>query len=239
MSELERISQAEVYINRYFEFADAVDISNQNREYLKTYLHDDAYVTKQFNINSQITKSLAICAGAAAAAFLLFFLILGVNLIIVPIIAAAFVLVLGAVFVVCLHKYRLSAALAHQKEVNEGINEQIVILEDRTKQLERQRDDYLKALGKKIDFMELDIDYMKNISVIKGYVEDGSAETCEDAVDIYEQNMLMQQMTSIMTQSEAKPVSHEENMERFGDPLKIIKENKKKRRKEKKEKKSK
>ena len=50
--------------------------------------------------------------------------------------------------------------------------------------------------------------------------------------------MLLQKMTDIMKKSETiEPVK--DDKERFGDPLKIIKENKKKRKKEKKAKKDK
>lgn len=238
MTELEKVSQAEVFINRYFEFEDAVTINNENKEYLKTYLHDEEYIIKNFNLKQNIVKSMALCGAAALVIFLLFFLFLGVKLIIVPIIAAIAVFILGTVFFVAFHKYRLTAALANQKEVNQGISEQIEILESRNNQLESQRDNYFKALSKKIDFMELDIDYMKNISIIKSYIEKGEAQTCEDAVALYEQNMLMQQMTNIISNSEHKAApSHEENLERFGDPIKMLKEKKKKQKKQKKEKK--
>ena len=49
--------------------------------------------------------------------------------------------------------------------MNEGINEQIIMLDDRIKQVERQRDDYYKALEKRVPFMSLD--YMKNVSADK------------------------------------------------------------------------
>ncbi|MDO4944952.1 MAG: hypothetical protein Q4E74_07105 [Ruminococcus sp.] len=234
MNELDRISQAETYINRYFEFEDAVTINEDNKEYLKTYIKDVSKVVTDFDVKKKITMSIGLCALIGIVVFVLFLLILGSDLMIVSIIAGAAVFVLGTAFVIALNRYRLTAAKEHQIEVNEGIKEQIDILDSRKSQLERQRDDYFKALGKKIDFMELDIDYMKNIGKIKEYIVNGSAETCEDAVDMFEQSLLMEQMTSIISKSEVKPLTHEENLERFGDPLKVIKENKKKRRKEKK-----
>lgn len=234
MNELDRISQAETYINRYFEFEDAVTINEDNKEYLKTYIKDVSKVVTDFDVKKKITVSIGLCLLVGLVVFLLFFIILGSGFTLFSIIAGVVVAALGTAFVIALHRYRLTAAQEHQIEVNEGIKEQIEILDSRKPQLERQRDDYLKALEKKIDFMVLDIDYMKNIGRIKEYIVNGSAETCEDAVDMFEQSLLMEQMTNIMSKSEVKPLTHEENLERFGDPLKIIKENKKKRRKEKK-----
>ena len=211
-TELEKIDRAAEYFERYFEFEDAVTVSKENKEYLKTYIHDNDYVVKNFNIKNKIIKSLGISIGIGLAAFLLLWLLLGTKLIIVGIIAQK------------------------QVEVNEGINEQIIMLDDRIKQVERQRDDYYKALEKRVPFMSLD--YMKNVQQIKQFLVDGKADTCEEAVDMFEESMLLQQMTDIMTKSETiEPVK--DDKERFGDPLKIIKENKKKRKKEKKAKKDK
>lgn len=234
-TELEKINLAAEYIGRYFEKEEAVKTCFENKDYLKTYIHDNSYVVKNFDLKSKIFKAMMICLGAAAAVFLVFLLLLGTDLLIVPIIAFATVFVLGTAFVIALNKFRLTEAEKHQVEINEGINEQLVMLDDRIKQAERQRDDYYAALEKRIDFMSLD--YMKNIDQIKGYIENGQAETCEDAVALFEQQLLMQQMTCIIENSEEKPASAEENLERFGDPLKVIKENKKKKRKEKKAKK--
>lgn len=236
MNELDRISQAETYINRYFEFEDAVTINEENKEYLKTYIKDVSKVVTDFDVKKKITMSIGLCALIGIVMFLLFFLILGSSLVVVSIIAGAVVFILGTAFVIALNKYRLTALKEHQIEVNDGIKEQISILDSRKPQLERQRDDYFKALKTKIDFMDLDMEYMKNIGRIKEYIVNGSAETCEDAVYMFDQALLMEQMTNIISKSEAKPFTHEENLERFGDPLKIIKENKKKKRKEKKSK---
>ena len=229
-TELEKIDRAAEYFERYFEFEDAVTVSKENKEYLKTYIHDNDYVVKNFNIKNKIIKSLGISIGIGLAAFL------GTKLIIVGIIAGALIFIGAGVFGIALNKYRLTAAEQKQVEVNEGINEQIIMLDDRIKQVERQRDDYYKALEKRVPFMSLD--YMKNVQQIKQFLVDGKADTCEEAVDMFEESMLLQQMTDIMTKSETiEPVK--DDKERFGDPLKIIKENKKKRKKEKKAKKDK
>ena len=39
-TELEKIDRAAEYFERYFEFEDAVTVSMENKEYLKTYIHD-------------------------------------------------------------------------------------------------------------------------------------------------------------------------------------------------------
>jgi len=70
----------------------------------------------------------------------------------VGIIAGALIFIGAGVFGIALNKYRLTAAEQKQVEVNEGINEQIIMLDDRIKQVERQRDDYYKALEKESAF---------------------------------------------------------------------------------------
>ena len=47
---LKKIDRAAEYFERYFEFEDAVTVSKENKEYLKTYIHDNDYVVKNFNI---------------------------------------------------------------------------------------------------------------------------------------------------------------------------------------------
>ena len=66
MTELERINQAENYFARYYEFEDAIRINKENSEYLKTYIHDDAYVEKNFNLKSKRLKSVALCFAVGA-----------------------------------------------------------------------------------------------------------------------------------------------------------------------------
>ncbi|MBR1739869.1 MAG: hypothetical protein IJ737_06215 [Ruminococcus sp.] len=240
MTELERAEQAENYVNRYFEFDDAVSINLENKEYLKTYIKDVNKIEEEFDIKKKTTRSIIILVIVAVVLFLLFLLALGIKMILVPIVVALFVLIPGIIFFRSLHKYRLDAARKHQAEVNDGIKEQIEILDLRTQQLEKQRDDYLTALRKKIDFIELDDDNIHDFGKIKGFIESGEAETCEDAVALYEQSQLMAQMTSIMSKSERKvEMDMEKNKERFGDPLELIKENKKKKKLEKKKKKEK
>lgn len=62
-TELEKIDRAAEYFERYFEFEDAVTVSKENKEYLKTYIHDNDYVVKNFNIKNKIIKSLGISIG--------------------------------------------------------------------------------------------------------------------------------------------------------------------------------
>lgn len=81
-TELEKIDRAAEYFERYFEFEDAVTVSKENKEYLKTYIHDNDYVVKNFNIKNKIIKSLGISIGIGLAAFLLLWLLLGTKLII-------------------------------------------------------------------------------------------------------------------------------------------------------------
>ena len=70
-TELEKIDRAAEYFERYFEFEDAVTVSKENKEYLKTYIHDNDYVVKNFNIKNKIIKSLGISIGIGLVAFLL------------------------------------------------------------------------------------------------------------------------------------------------------------------------
>ena len=65
--------------------------------------------------------------------------------------------------------------------------------------------------------------YLKNIlsQEIKGFLVSGEAETCEDAVALYEQGLLMQKMTDVMSKSNRKPLDMDfkKQKEKFGDPL--------------------
>ena len=70
-TELEKIDRAAEYFERYFEFEDAVTVSKENKEYLKTYIHDNDYVVKNFNIKNKIVKAVGISAAIGVAAFLL------------------------------------------------------------------------------------------------------------------------------------------------------------------------
>ena len=240
MTEMERMTQAESFVKRYFEFEDAIVVSNENREYLKTYIKDIDTVTREFNVDAKISRSIFASIGAALAVGLLLLIPCHRGaLLLVPIIAFILLAVAGIVLFSSIHKYKLTAAQQHQREVNDGIREQIEILDLRIQQMEKQRDEYLAALQKKIDFVHLEVEDMEHFDVIKGYLEDGTVTTCEEAGELYEQNLLMAQMTDIIAQSGRKPkpaATQEENLERFGDPLKLIQEQKKKKKKEKKKK---
>lgn len=241
MTELERMEQAEGYINRYYEFEEGVTVTYENKEYLKTYIRDISEIEKEFEFKKKVTKTAmntaiwaGIFAGLLAIPFHKKFYLL------VPIVCFVAIMVASIMISISVNKLRLEEAKKNQKDVNEGIKEQIEIIDIRIQQVEKQRDDYLTALKKRIDFMDLNEDYMENIGTIKGYLESGEAETCEDAVALYEQHLILNQMTKIMKKSERKiETDPEKNKERFGDPLKIIEENKKKKKQEKKDKKKK
>ena len=78
----------------------------------------------------------------------------------------------------------------------------------------------------------MSFDYIGSIDTLKGYLENGEAETCEEAVELLEQNMLMKKMSDLMTKSSRKPLDMDfkQQKEKFGDPLALIKEKKKKKR---------
>lgn len=220
MTELEKMDLAESYINRYFEFAEGVEVSKENKEYLKIYIRDISEAEKEFDFKGKRNKSMLYILGGALIFGLLLLLAFHTGfLFAVPIIGFLIIAVSGYMLVNKYYLQKLAETKQHQKEVNEGISEQIELLGGRIIQLEKQRDDYLTALRKKIDFMELDLDYMNNIGKIKEFLVNGEAETCEEAVEIFEQSLLMQQMTGIMTASvHDKTMDIEKNKERFGDP---------------------
>ncbi len=224
MTELEKMDLAECYINRYFEFADGVEVSKENKEYLKIYIRDVSEAEKEFDFKGKRNKTmLYVLAGALIFGLLLLAACHSGLLFIVPIVGFVIVMFSGYMMANKYYTQKLIEVKDHQKEVNEGITEQIELLDGRIKQLEKQRDDYLQALRKKIDFMELDMDYMTNIGKIKEFLVNGEAESCEEAVQIFEQSLLMQQMTGIMTASvHDTTMDIEKNKERFGDPTKDI-----------------
>ncbi len=232
--ELDRIKQAQSYIERYRAMVDAVKINKENREYLKTYIHDQSYVEKNFNLKSQIIKGISISLAGGIVVFGLMFLLLGKDLALVSTICGGAVFVLLSVFVVALQHFRLTEAIKHQVEVNEGIEEQIQITKDRDEQLLRQKEDYYKGLEKRIDFMSLD--YMKNISQLRAYLESGEAQTCEEAVELLERNMLLAEMSSLTSAPEesSDEINVDAAKQRLGNPLELIKKNKKKKKKAKK-----
>ena len=203
--ELDRMNRVAEYINRYYEFEEAVDISKQNKEYLKTYIKDDAAVAKEFGLREKIFKELGKIGACAAVLGIIMLFIFGMSAWLLAIIVAVISFVLGIVVV--------------QHEINRGIQEQIEILDGRIKQTERQCEDYRKGLEKRLDFITPD--YISSISTIKGFLVSGEAETCEDAVALYEQGLLMQKMTDVMAKSNRKPLDMDfkKQKEKFGDPL--------------------
>ncbi len=222
--ELDRMNRVAEYINRYYEFEDAVEVNKQNKEYLKTYIHDSDYVEKNFDMKSKILRDIAIAAGVAVAAFAVCLLVIGFDKLVLSAIIAAGVLVVCIIVFYLIAKARLKAAQQEQIEVNNGIKEQIDNLDKRTKQIEKQRADYKKGLEKRLDFITPD--YIGSIDTLKGYLESGEAETCEDAVALLEQNMLMKKMSDLMTKSSRKPLDmdYKQQKEKFGDPLVAIRE---------------
>lgn len=218
------MQQTVTYCERYFEFEDAVKVNQENIEYLKTYLHDNNYVVENFNMGYKMRRSLLIAGGAGLIMGLLLLLICGLDLWYIPLIAFVVIAGAAAAFLISLQKFKLSEAEKNQVEVNEGINEQIEALKSREEMLVRQKDEYYKGLQEK-GLCAIPLEYMANAEQIKTYLENGEAETIEDAVAIFEQQLLMQEMSSIMTQKAPTPVV--DNKERFGDPLEIIKKNKK------------
>lgn len=224
MTELERMQQTVAYCERYYEFEDAVTVNKENIEYLKTYIHDNSYVVDNFNMGYKIRRSLLISGATGLVIGLLLLGICGLSLWYVP--AIAFVVIAGAIaaFLISLNKFKLTEAEKNQVEVNEGIKEQIDALKAREDLLIKQKDEYYKGLQEK-ELCAIPLEYMANAAQIKTYLENGEAETIEDAVAIYEQQLLMKEMSSLMTQKAPAPTL--DNKARFGDPLEIIKQNKK------------
>ena len=225
MTELERMQQTVTYCERYFQFEDAVKVNQENIEYLKTYLHDNDYVVSNFNMGHRMRRSLMIAGGAGLIMGLLLLALCGLDLWYIP--AIAFIVIAGAfaAFLISLQQFKLTEAEKNQVEVNEGINEQIDALKSREDMLVKQKDEYYKGLQEK-GLCAIPLEYMANADQIKKYIEDGEAETIEDAVAIFEQQLLMQEMSSLMTQKAPAPTAAD-NKQRFGDPLEIIKQNKK------------
>lgn len=217
--ELDRMNRVAEYINRYYEFEEAVDISKQNKEYLKTYIKDDAAVAKEFGLREKIFKELGKIGACAAVLGIIMLFIFGMSAWLLAIIVAVISFVLGIVVVYVMLNMKLNKEKVEQHEINAGIKEQIEILDGRIKQTERQCEDYRKGLEKRLDFITPD--YISNISTIKGFLVSGEAETCEDAVALYEQGLLMQKMTDVMAKSNRKPLDMDfkKQKEKFGDPL--------------------
>lgn len=223
MTELERVDQAVEYFRRYDQKSSAIKQNRENQEYLKTYIHDEDYVVKNFQLTTKRAKALGISAGAGLVLFLLVFFI--TKSIIAAIVLGAFALIGISVFSVCLQHYRLTAAKQKQVEINEGITEQIEILKAREPQLIQDKENFRAGIEKRVPFIS--VDDRKYIGEIRKMIESGDAATAEDAAAMLEQKLLMDQFTNIMEQSEEKVYTAEENKERFGDPLELIKKKRK------------
>ncbi len=228
--ELDRVNRVADLIDRYYAFEDAVETNKQNKEYLKTYIHDSAYVERNFEKKSKLLRDIGIAAIAAVVAFLIALIIFGFKKIIIAAAVAGGVLIIGIIVSFVIINAKLKAAQEEQVDVNNGIKEQIDLLDKRTKQIEKQRDDYKKGLASRLDF--LSPDYIGNIGTVKEYLQNGEAETCEDAVALLEQNMMMAKLSDAMTKSKRKPLDMDYNQqkEKFGDPLAAIREKRKKKR---------
>lgn len=223
MTELERVDQAVEYFRRYDQKSSAIKQNRENQEYLKTYIHDEDYVVKNFQLTTKRAKALGISAGAGLVLFLLVYFI--TKIIIAAIVLGAFALIGISVFSVCLQHYRLTAAKQKQVEINEGITEQIEILKAREPQLIQDKENFRAGIEKRVPFIS--VDDRKYIGEIRKMIESGDAATAEDAAAMLEQKLLMDQFTNIMEQSEEKVYTAEENKERFGDPLELIKKKRK------------
>ena len=228
MTELERIRQAQDYIQRYYQFEEAVTVNQQNKDYLQGYIRNQYDVEKEFDFNKKVTYAGA--AGGAAGLVIGLIVWAASGSWIAALITLVVLATAGATIGIFMQRYRLSEAIETQRDINNGIKEQIEGLELRDKQLIRQRDDYYRGLEKRIDFMSLD--YMDSIDKIAEIMRNGEAETCEDAVAVYEQKALLQEMTSLISApaEEPKPLDPEKAKEMFGDPVAQIKENRRKRR---------
>ncbi|MCD7741264.1 MAG: hypothetical protein LUI06_03565 [Ruminococcus sp.] len=244
MTELERVEQAAEYFRRYHQMEAAIVQNRENQDYLKTYIHDEEYVSKNFDLTKNITRGIGVSAGAGVLLFLIFWAL--TSSVIVGLVIGLFALIGGSVFAICLQLYRLDAAKQHQVDVNNGITERIEILKSREPLLIKTKDDYYAGLEKRIDFMS--VSDMKYIDEIRRMIVENEAETAEDAAALLEQKLLLEQFNSIMEKSEVemKIYTDAENKERFGDQLEMIKKkrkplfgSKKKEKKEKKEKKKK
>jgi hypothetical protein len=223
MTELEKVEQAEEFFRRYEQKENAITQNRENQEYLKTYIHDEDYVVKNFNVTSKVAKGIGISVAAGIIVFIL--LLVMTRVIPVAAVLGGFVLVGGSVFCISLQHYRFTAAKQHQVEVNEGITEQIEVLKAREPQLIQDKDNFYEGLKKRITFMSPDD--RKYIGEIRKMIESGEAETVEDAGAVLEQKLLLAQFNDIMEQSDIKTYTAEENKERFGDPLELIKKKRK------------
>ena len=222
MTELEKIDQAAEYFRRYHQMEAAIVQNRENQDYLKTYIHDEQYVVDNYDMRSHVIRGSALSAAAGLVIFLILVWISWIP----ALVLGLFAMIGGSTFFYFLNRYRLDAAKQNQVEVNEGITEQIEILKSREPQLIEAKDNYYEGLQKRITFM--DVSEMDYIDDLRKMLENGEAETAEDAAAQLEQNLLLKQFNSIMENKEIeREYTEEENKQRFGDPLELIGKRKK------------
>ncbi len=227
LTELEKIEQAQEYFVRFYEFEEAIKVNKENRIYLKKYIHDEEYVDEEFDLKSKATRLIVTSVVVGVVVFLLLWLMVGSSFILPAIISGVVIAVALSVASVSVQSFRLTQAKENQLEVNKGINEQIVILTAKDEQLIKQKDDYYKALQNRIPYFNLE--YMNYIDQIKCYIENGDAKTCQQATEILEQSLLMEQMSSLMQNNDVIAENTEqEDKERFCDPVKMFGKKKRK-----------
>lgn len=223
MTELERIDQAEEFFRRYLQKDAAITQNRENQEYLKTYIHDENYVIENFHFKDHFIKGIAMSVGAG----LLVFLILVFISLLPAIILGLFVMIGGTIFFYAVNKYRLDASKQNQVEVNQGITEMIETLKNREPEIIQEKENFAKGLEERVTFIS--IADMKMLPELRKIIENGEAETCEDAAGVLEQKMLYEQFSQIMDNRDIeKTYTEAENKARFGDPLEEIKKKKKK-----------
>lgn len=224
-TEIEKMKHSVDYCHRYFEFDEAIEINQQNREYLKKYIHDDTWVEQEFDLNSKIMSHKKNFIIVAIVAFLLFTMIIfavSASVVIgfiVGAVAGAVSLFVAYLLVSRAEKGNLDDAKRHQREVNDGIKEQMEALSERERLLISQKNNYYKALQERKDFY-IPIEHIERADDILKFMIDGDAETCDDAVGILEQKLLMKELNSITGARITKKTINEREM--FGDPLEKI-----------------
>lgn len=229
MTELERINQADEFYARYLQKKSAITQNRENQEYLKTYIHDDAYVIENFHMKDKLNKSIKQNVIIGLVVFLVFVF---VNLI-AAIVLAVVVMVGTTVFSSSYHKKKLEEAKQEQVEINQGIKEQIELLQQREPQIIEEKENFAKGMEERVTFISRN--EMKYLPELRKMIENGEAETCEDAVGALEQKLLFEQFNHIMENTEIeKTYTAAENKERFGDPLELIKKKKEKEKEKKK-----
>ncbi|MBQ4096428.1 MAG: hypothetical protein IJC65_08425 [Oscillospiraceae bacterium] len=220
-AEMEKLQKTLDYFKRYFEFEDAVAVNHENREYLKTYIHNLSHTEEEFGLKRKNKIALGIAAGAGLVCGLIAMLIAGMDSF-----GAKNLIALGVTFVVvCIGvnfllktqiRKKFEQKWDAQKEINEGIGEQIDDLSRRCDTLEKQKRDYLKALEEK-ELACIPIKHIKYAEEIASYVKDGKAETVEDAVKMFEENVALKKITKEKERKRKQPT--DSPAQRFGNPL--------------------